>query len=307
MYTNDDLRIMQAWPLERKVQVTQTRIIEWYQHFDGNIYVSFSGGKDSTVLLDLTRRIYPEIPAVYIDTGLEYPEIKQFVKSQTDVTILRPKLRFDEVIDKYGYPVVSKEQASYIEEYRNTKSDKLRNIRLNGNAWGMGKISNKWLYLIDAPFKISDRCCDIMKKLPAKTYEKSTGRHPLIATMAEESKQRESNWKRYGCNAFDKTRPTSQPMSFWTEQDVLQYLKATGTQYSTVYGQIRERERELYTTGCSRTGCIFCMFGIHLDAYPNRFQSLKLTHPVQYEYCMKDIDEGGLGISKVLDYLKIEH
>lgn len=244
MYTNDDLRTMQAWPLERKVQVTQTRIIEWYQHFDGNIYVSFSGGKDSTVLLDLTRRIYPDVPAVYIDTGLEYPEIKQFVKSQNDVAILRPKMRFDEVIDKYGYPVVSKEQASYIEEYRNTKSEKLRNIRLNGNAWGMGKISSKWIYLIDAPFKISDRCCDIMKKLPAKTYEKSTGRYPLIATMAEESKQRESNWKRYGCNAFDKTRPTSQPMSFWTEQDVLQYLKVTGIQYSTVYGQIRERERE---------------------------------------------------------------
>lgn len=74
-YTSDDLKTMQAWSLERKIRVTQTRIIEWYQHYKGQVYVSFSGGKDSTVLLDLARRIYPEIPAVFVDTGLEYPEI----------------------------------------------------------------------------------------------------------------------------------------------------------------------------------------------------------------------------------------
>lgn len=61
---------MQAWPLDRKIQVSQTRIMEWYQHYNGQVYISFSGGKDSLVLLDLARRIYPDIKAVYIDTGL---------------------------------------------------------------------------------------------------------------------------------------------------------------------------------------------------------------------------------------------
>ena len=84
-YTNEDLKIMQGWSLERKIQVTQTRIIEWYQKWDGNVYVSFSGGKDSTVLLDLARRIYPDIQAVFVDTGLEYPEIRQFVKGFDNV------------------------------------------------------------------------------------------------------------------------------------------------------------------------------------------------------------------------------
>lgn len=108
-YTKDDLKQMQSWSLERKTQVTQTRIIEWYERFEGDVYVSFSGGKDSTVLLDLARRIYPDIPAVFIDTGLEYPEIKNFVKTKENVTIIKPEMSFREVIKKYGYPLISKE------------------------------------------------------------------------------------------------------------------------------------------------------------------------------------------------------
>lgn len=113
-YTVADLQAMQAWPLSRKIQVTQTRIIEWYIKNNGQVYVSFSGGKDSTVLLDLARRIYPDIPAVFIDTGLEYPEIREFVKSIDSVTWLRPKMNFRKVIETYGYPLVSKEISAKI-------------------------------------------------------------------------------------------------------------------------------------------------------------------------------------------------
>lgn len=93
-YTPADLHAMQSWSLERKIQVTQTRIIEWYIKHSGQVYVSFSGGKDSTVLLDLARRIYPDIPAVFVDTGLEYPEIRAFVKTVDNVTWLRPEMNF---------------------------------------------------------------------------------------------------------------------------------------------------------------------------------------------------------------------
>lgn len=113
-YTNEDLRIMQSWSLERKIQVTQTRIMEWYIKNQGKVYVSFSGGKDSTVLLDLVRRIYPDVPAVFIDTGLEYPELREFVKTIDNVIWLKPSMNFRKVIETFGYPIVSKRIAGYI-------------------------------------------------------------------------------------------------------------------------------------------------------------------------------------------------
>ena len=115
-YTRQDLSVMQAWPLERKIRVTQAKIIEWYHHYGGKVAVSFSGGKDSTVLLDLARRAFPDIPAVFVDTGLEYPEIREFVKTVPNVTWLRPEMPFSKVISEYGYPVVSKDVARRIEE-----------------------------------------------------------------------------------------------------------------------------------------------------------------------------------------------
>jgi len=109
VYTRQDLSVMQAWPLERKIRVTQAKIMEWYYHYNGNVEVSFSGGKDSTILLDLARRIFPDIRASFVNTGLEYPENKEFIKSVPNVIWLTPEMPFHKVIEQYGYPVKSKE------------------------------------------------------------------------------------------------------------------------------------------------------------------------------------------------------
>ena len=114
IYTYKDLQIMQSWSLERKVWVTQLRIMEWYKHFNGKVKVSFSGGVDSLVLLDLARRIYPEIGAVFVNTTMEYPEIVRFVKGFDNVDIITPKISYTNVIEKYGYPVISKEVSNYL-------------------------------------------------------------------------------------------------------------------------------------------------------------------------------------------------
>lgn len=107
------LRQMQALPLIVKVRKSQLRIHEWYEHFNGNVCVSFSGGKDSTVLAHLVRDMYPDVPLVFADTGLEYPEIRQFARKM-GAEFIRPKMMFSEVISKYGYPVISKEVAQAI-------------------------------------------------------------------------------------------------------------------------------------------------------------------------------------------------
>lgn len=293
---------MQSWDLERKIRVTQTRILEWIMHYDNQVYVSFSGGKDSTVLLDLVRRVDPSIQAVFCNTGLEYPEIVEFVKSTDNVVWLKPKMSFPKVIEKYGYPAVSKEQSAFIQEYRDTNSEKLKDIRWNGNKYGRGKISKKWRKLVDAPFRVSDKCCDIMKKEPAKRFEKESGLQPIIGTTADESAQRKSNWLMYGCNAFDKKRPTSQPLSFWTEQDILRYIKEFNIPYAKVYGDIVEENGVLRCTGEPRTGCFACMYGVHLEKEPNKFQRMKVSHPKLYNYCINGLKEG-----EVLDYIGVKY
>lgn len=304
-YTSEDLKTMKSWSLERKIQVTQTRIIEWYQHFNGNVYVSFSGGKDSTVLLDLARRIYPDIEAVFVDTGLEYPEIRNFVKSKDNITWLKPELNFRQVIDKYGYPVVSKRVASYVASARRNPNS-VRAKTLTGEIPSLFASNGKW-GLINAPFKISDACCHKMKVEPAKKYQKQTGKHPILATMTDESLNRKKKWLKDGCNAFDSKECTSQPMSFWTEQDVLMYLKEFNVKYASVYGDIVEEKGKLKTTGCKRTGCIFCCFGVQNEKEPNRFQMLKETHPQIYDYCMRKWENGGLELNKVLDYINVKY
>lgn len=349
-----DLKQLQSLPLESKILMTQRRIQQWYDHWEGQVYVSFSGGKDSTVLkhiVDNTPGVY-DVPAVFVNTGLEYPEIQRFVKDvkagkwdcfNPDVEILRPEMRFDEVIKTYGYPLISKnvsEKIYYAQRGTEYGAKAMRGEDKNGNPSEWRKQLIKWAPLVDSGIPISHYCCRVMKKLPAKNYEKSTGRKAIIGTLADESALRKQAWIKNGCNAFASQRPTSQPMSFWTNQDILHYIKLYNVPYCPVYGDIvvsqdhdendqygrqinlidylgcYEPEDKLETTGCDRTGCIFCMFGCHLEKSPNRFQRLKETHPRQYEYCIGggEMVDGkwqpskeGLGLGKVLDYIGVKY
>lgn len=333
IHTKGDLQQMQSLPLSAKILMTKRRIREWYDYWDGQVYVSFSGGKDSTVLLHIAREVYPDIEAVFVNTGLEYPEIQSFVKTFDNVTILRPKMRFDEVIKKYGYPVISKSVSNCV---RGAKLGQQSRINLlNGkDVDGSDRKSkfskSKYKPLLSVDFEISEMCCDVMKKKPSYDFQKRTEKKPILATMAEESMLREKNWYKSGCNAFNNKHPQSAPMSFWTEQDVLQYIKENNLPIASVYGDVVYKDdsdqmriedygiegcgtEKLCTTGCDRTGCIFCAFGAHLEKGESRFERLKRTHPKQYDYCMGggayDTDglwkptKDGLGLRHCIDVL----
>lgn len=287
-------------PLDAKILMTKRRLKQWHIQYNGNVYLAFSGGKDSTVLKDILQDIFPDVPAVFCNTGLEYPEVKKFAMSQNNVKVITPKMMFKEVISRYGYPVISKEQSSYIADIRNTKSEYIRNLRLNGNKTKSYKLSEKWKFMLNAPFKISDKCCKVMKKEPFIRYERETGAKGIIATMTDESILRLNTWLRFGCNAFNAKRPLSRPMSFWTEQDILQYIVEHNLKIASVYGEIKQKENgEYYTTGVKRTGCMFCMYGVQNET-PNRFQIMQKTHPKQYDFCMNT-----LGLKNVMSYMNI--
>lgn len=237
----------------------------------------------------------------------------------SNVEIIRPTMRFDEVIKTYGYPLSSKELSRKI--YYAKKGAPWAKKFADGTATDKeGRrsryvISKAWKPLLreDAP-KVSSFCCDVMKKSPAHKYEQQTGRKPFIGTLACESAVRSQARERTGCNAFDSTHPHSNPMSFWTENDVLEYIKRFNLPYCEVYGEIvptgqvveiaGKQVEELTTTGCERTGCMFCMFGAHLETPDKaRFVVMKDSHPKQYEYCMRSVEDGGLGIKDVIDWL----
>lgn len=262
-----------------KINRSIIKIREWYDHYEGRVYISFSGGKDSTVLLQLVRSIYPKVEAIFCDTGLEYPEIRQFVKSFDNVRWLKPTMNFKQTIEKYGYPIISKDQAHKIDRINRTQNKNVKKMYLNGIMKNGSKtkqvLSNKWRYLLKAPFKISDECCVVMKKRPFKKYENKTTNKSFIGTMASDSQLRQRYYLQNGCNAFQKSRPSSQPLSFWLEKDIWQYIKENKLPYSKIYNM-----------GEDRTGCMFCLFGEHLRD-GSRFERMKKYHPKQYHYCME--------------------
>ena len=325
MPTREDLQILQSQDLELKIMLTKQRIREWVTAFStSGVYISFSGGKDSTVLLHLVREVYPDVEAVFVNTGLEYPEIQRFVKTFDNVRILYPKKTFKKVLSEHGYPIIGKEIAEKI--YYAKKGSKWAVDRMLGkriiNGYKTRYNYDKWADLLNVDFNISSICCNIMKKKPAKQFEKQFDKKPILATLAEESLLRTNAWIRTGCNAFESKRPLSKPMSFWSENDVLQYIRENNIKIASVYGDVMPIEGQTTfdcidckycTTGEYRTGCIFCGFGAHLEKGEGKFQRLKRTHPKQYDFCINGgaydedglwkPDSRGLGMGHVFDEL----
>lgn len=385
-HTMQELYQWQVLPLNIKVRMTAERIRNWVNEFgEDGVYLSFSAGKDSTVLGHIIREVcgYKNIPFVFVDVPTQYPELKQFAQTFDNLVVLKPKISFAKVCATYGFPMISKEVSNCVSGARkyikyldsqksnntiltdrqtipyacymadmlgidrriNKQNEKYKSLQMgvipSGSEYRLRRLNGelkdskgnysqfnqeKYKFFLDAPFEISDMCCDVMKKKPAHDYEKQTGRRPIMATMASESTMRTQKWLKDGCNAFNVTRPHSNPMSFWTEQDVLLYIKENNLPICSVYGEvvtdyesmgqcenqmsfadfgIFDKERPLLkTTGCQRTGCVLCGFGCHLEK-ESRFLRLKETHP-KFHNLLYILKNNGVTYAEAIDWVN-EH
>lgn len=277
LHTREELKELQALPLKNKIQISHTRLLEWYKVNNNKCYVSFSGGIDSTVLAYLTAQVCSilncKLTLWFSDTGLEFPEIREFVKSydiylkekfptiEIETIIDQPKysrktgkhkkgerVLFKDVILEHGYPIISKNIAGQVSIAKRNPNGKVAQYFNPESELYRGKGSffkcDQWAYLIKAPFNVSNYCCMKLKETPSKNFHKKTGLYPIIGTMANEGIMRTNKWLQYGCNAFNIKNPHSLPLSIWTKQDILEFIKEYDLPYCSVYGEIVKNDGE---------------------------------------------------------------
>lgn len=172
-----------------------------------NFYISFSGGKDSTVLHHLIDEAIPDnkIPRVFINTGIEYNEIRRFVEKLTEndcrFVIFNSGVNIKEMLNEKGYPFKSKEHSCKLSMFQK-KGTETKSVSkyINEKSFGCPDIL-KYQFTDEFNLKVSDRCCYELKKHPIQRYEKESGRSiSIIGLRMGEGGQRANH---EGCVVFN--------------------------------------------------------------------------------------------------------
>ena len=283
--TAQELYDRQKWTLAQKIDHSLGVIDQFIARMDGKVYLAFSGGKDSTVLLHLCEIIKPDIQCVFVNTGCEFIDVVRFVekmKASHNIEIIRPELTPRQVWAQYGFPLVSKDQAFKIDLVRkNPNSASAQMFMRDTNQY---TISKRFRYLCDTEkckYHTSAMCCKKLKKVPFHKYEAETGLRPIVATMASESVLREYTYLRVGqCNSFAKGLEKSTPLSIWMDDDIWQYVRENHIELC-----------EIYDKGMTRTGCVACGFGAQFKD-DVRFETLYRLYPKYYNMVLNFENNG---------------
>lgn len=318
-----------------KVNMAKRRIREWADFCwdNGKNYAVSVGGLDSITLLTLCREVLREdVPGISVSV-LEDKSI-QAVHRELGVIPIKPLKSKVEILQEYGFPVVSKLAAAKISRLQ-TPGDDSPIIRayMTGElgAWGgfghndKFKLPDRWVELFGglyadmrpdlkcktAPFKVSDQCCYWLKELPVMQYQQEHDIWPFLGLMQSEGGRRQYSLRAHGCNYVGETTARSCPFNYFTRQDLLQLALDLNVHVPEIYGEIvRDPDGTLRTTKAQRTGCSMCGFGIHLDGRPHHFDLLREQNPKEWEFymyrCCTDPETGEkYGWGRVLDYIGV--
>lgn len=317
----------QSLPYEAKVIHAEIKGHEFYDHMDGNVFVSV-GGLDSITLLAFLRKfVNKNIPGVSV-SSLEDKSIQKIHQQLDNMVLLRPYKTKVQVIRDHGYPVISKEKAGKIQMLQRPteKNATVRHAIMTGDTGAYGgwktketgsrmRLPQKWLDLFGgpenekygtnyktAPFKVSPDCCYHMKEKPADDWAKANGVKPYMGLMASEGGQRRFALVKHGCNYYGKTVTRSCPFAIFNRTDILQLALDLEVPVPAIYGEIkRQPDGTLETTRAKRTGCTMCGFGIHIEDRPHRFDRLREDNPKEWEFWMYK-----MGWGEVLDYIGVQ-
>lgn len=341
-----DFLVKEQQPYEFKVRYAEIRAREFVSECDKrglNYHISV-GGLDSITLLLFLKSIGIECPAVSV-SYLEDKSIQK-IHRQLGIIRLKPSIRYvdenglehrwtkAEIIQEFGFPVLSKEIAGKIETLANPteKNKTVRHAIITGETGEYGgyqknsrmKMSQKWLEKFGGyaneyegtnyqtpPFKVSNKCCYYLKEKPCEDWAKEHNSVPFLGIMASEGGRRAKSLRINGCNYFGATTTRSAPFAIFNRQDLLQLALDLNVPVPEIYGTIeRKSDGTLYTTKAQRTGCSMCGFGIHLEKRPHRFDLKKDENPKEWEYLMYSLatDENGekFGWARVLDYIGVD-
>lgn len=325
---------IQALPYEVKIKRAELRAYEFVEKLDDmgfSAHISV-GGLDSITLLLFLRKIGLNVPAISV-SSLEDRSIQKIHK-ELGVISIPPRKSKVEILNEYGFPVISKRIAGKIDILQNP-TDKNRTVRhaiITGECGEQGhfaknsrmKMPKKWLELFagyenenegvnyrTAPFKVSNKCCLFMKEQPCDKWARDHKSKPFLGLMASEGGQREEALVEHGCNYFGKETIRSAPFAPFLRQDLLRLAIELNVPVPEIYGKIKKKANgELYTTGAQRTGCNMCGFGIHMEKRPHRFDKLRERNQKEWEFwmyrCCTDRNTGEkYGWGRVLDYIGV--
>lgn len=326
---------LQNLPYEDKIRLAEIRVTDFLERLEDigmNAHVSV-GGLDSITLLVFLRKMGVDVPAISV-TSLEDKSIQE-VHKQLGVIPVKPMKSKVQIINEFGFPVISKRIAGKIDALQNPteKNQTVRHAIITGECGEQGhfatnsrmKLPNKWLELFGGyenenegvnyrvpPFKVSNKCCEFLKEKPCDIWAKTHKSAPFLGLMASEGGQREEALVEHGCNYFGKNTIRSAPFGAFMRQDLLQLALDLEVPIPEIYGEIKRKPNgELYTTGAKRTGCSMCGFGIHLESRPHRFDMLRERNEKEWEFwmyrCCTDHETGEkYGWGRVLDYIGVD-
>ena len=351
--TYEEMRELQAKPYDFKVGYAEDIAWEFIRNVKSgvfeygtgkvknkieNAHISI-GGLDSITLYFFLRHVfkghYDQYGIRAISVSILEDKSIQEVHKQIGVEPIKPLKTKHQVINEFGFPVISKAKARKIGLLQNPDSEKLTFIHaiMTGDMGEQGgfkhsdkiKLPDKWIELFGgnyaehrpdltcktAPFPVSAECCYWMKELPCDMWARAHNSVPFLGLMASEGGQREHGLTKNGCNYFGKSTVRSCPFNIFTRQDLLQLALDLNVPVPRVYGEIKRDSDGLWkTTRAQRTGCSMCGFGIHIEPRPHRFDRLREDNPKEWEFwmyrCYEAPDGEVFGWGKVLDWIGVE-